>query len=134
MQVRELEQELGCTQVRTSENMKGFQKTERKIKELLFQQEEDKKNQDKMSEIANKLQQKIKVYKQQIEEAEEIAALNLAKFRKAQQDFEENEERVKLADEAMYSLRMNHGSSLLVIISKFILKIPNIQILESGVK
>ena len=120
MQVRELEQELGCTQVRTSENMKGFQKTERKIKELLFQQEEDKKNQDKMSEIANKLQQKIKVYKQQIEEAEEIAALNLAKFRKAQQDFEENEERVKLADEAMYSLRMNCGSSLLVIISKFI--------------
>jgi len=134
MQVRELEQELGCTQVRTSENMKGFQKTERKIKELLFQQEEDKKNQDKMSEIANKLQQKIKVYKQQIEEAEEIAALNLAKFRKAQQDFEENEERVKLADEAMYSLRMNRGSSLLVIISKFILKIPNIQILEFGVK
>ncbi len=134
MQVRELEQELGCTQVRTSENMKGFQKTERKIKELLFQQEEDKKNQDKMSEIANKLQQKIKVYKQQIEEAEEIAALNLAKFRKAQQDFEENEERVKLADEAMYSLRMNRGSSLLVIISKFILKIPNIHILEFGVK
>ena len=114
--------------------MKGFQKTERKIKELLFQQEEDKKNQDKMSEIANKLQQKIKVYKQQIEEAEEIAALNLAKFRKAQQDFEENEERVKLADEAMYSLRMNRGSSLLVIISKFILKIPNIHILEFGVK
>ena len=124
MQVRELEQELGCTQVRTSENMKGFQKTERKIKELLFQQEEDKKNQDKMSELANKLQHKIKVYKQQIEEAEEIAALNLAKFRKAQQDFEENEERAKLADGAMYSLRMNRGSSLLVIISKFILQIP----------
>merc|ERR1711971_1260805 len=30
-------------------------------------------------------QQKIKTYKKQIEEAEEIAALNLAKFRKAQQ-------------------------------------------------
>merc|ERR1712241_130825 len=29
-----------------------------------------------------KLQQKIKTYKKQIEEAEEIAALNLAKFRK----------------------------------------------------
>ena len=38
-----------------------------------------------MSELANKLQAKIKTYKQQIEEAEEIAALNLAKFRKAQQ-------------------------------------------------
>ena len=50
-----------------------------------------------MSELANKLQAKIKTYKQQIEEAEEIAALNLAKFRKAQQELEEVEERVKLA-------------------------------------
>merc|ERR1712142_788415 len=33
-------------------------------------------------------QQKIKTYKRQIEEAEEIAALNLAKFRKAQQELE----------------------------------------------
>merc|ERR1711962_1496125 len=46
---------------------------------------------------ASKLQSKIKVYKQQIEEAEEIAALNLAKFRKAQQELEEVEERAKLA-------------------------------------
>ena len=35
-----------------------------------------------MSELAAKLQQKIKTYKKQIEEAEEIAALNLAKYRK----------------------------------------------------
>merc|ERR1712243_539434 len=50
-----------------------------------------------MSELAAKLQGKIKTYKQQIEEAEEIAALNLAKFRKAQQELEETEERAKLA-------------------------------------
>merc|ERR1712012_1209730 len=50
-----------------------------------------------MSELASKLQMKIKTYKQQIEEAEEIAALNLAKFRKAQQELEETEERAKLA-------------------------------------
>ena len=51
----------------------------------------------RMSELAAKLQTKIKTYKQQIEEAEEIAALNLAKFRKAQQELEEVEERAKLA-------------------------------------
>merc|ERR1712098_334325 len=51
-----------------------------------------KKNQDRMSDLAAKLQSKIKTYKQQIEEAEEIAALNLAKFRKAQQELEEAEE------------------------------------------
>merc|ERR1711892_801839 len=70
---------------------------ERKAKELAFAQGEDSKNQDRMSELAGKLQQKIKTYKQQIEEAEEIAALNLAKFRKAQQELEETEERAKLA-------------------------------------
>merc|ERR1712186_245703 len=70
---------------------------ERKAKELAFAQGEDKKNQDRMPELAGKLQGKIKTYKQQIEEAEEIAALNLAKFRKAQQELEETEERAKLA-------------------------------------
>jgi predicted nucleic acid-binding Zn-ribbon protein len=89
--------ELGSVQSRTSETYKSFQKAERRIKELQFQQEEDHKNQDRMSELASKLQQKIKTYKKQIEEAEEIAALNLAKFRKAQQEMEEAEERSKLA-------------------------------------
>ena len=47
-----------------------------------------------MSDLANKLQAKIKTYKKQIEEAEEIAALNLAKFRKAQQELEVENKRV----------------------------------------
>ena len=60
-------------------------------------------NQDQMSALANKLQQKIKTYKKQIEEAEEIAALNLAKFRKAQQELEETEERARLAETMMHN-------------------------------
>merc|ERR1719378_1206120 len=98
--IRELESELSSVQSRTSENMKAFQRAERKVKELAFASDEDKKNQDRMSDLAGKLQQKIKTYKQQIEEAEEIAALNLAKFRKAQQEFEEVEEQAKMADVA----------------------------------
>merc|ERR1711971_226589 len=97
LRIRELEAELGSTQVQTGESVKAFQRTDRKVKELKFAQDEDKKNQDRMSDLANKLQQKIKTYKQQIEEAEEIATLNLAKFRKAQQELEETEERAKLA-------------------------------------
>merc|ERR1711937_996941 len=73
--IRELEIELGTVQTHTGDNMKAHQKAERKIKELQFQNDEDKKNQDRMSELASKLQQKIKSYKKQIEEAEEIAAL-----------------------------------------------------------
>jgi len=96
--IRELELELGSVQARTGENSKGYQKSERRVKEISFQLEEDKKNQDRMSELASKLQVKIKTYKKQIEEAEEIAALNLAKYRKAQQELEETEERSKLAE------------------------------------
>merc|ERR1712168_329127 len=110
--VRELEMELGSVQGRTSENSKGFQKSERRVKELAFQIDEDKKNQDRMSELAAKLQQKIKTYKKQIEEAEEIAALNLAKYRKAQQELEENEERSKMAESQMSVVRISRGGSI----------------------
>merc|ERR1711971_463131 len=95
--VHELEAELAGTQARTGESAKAYQRAERKCKELAFTSGEDKKNQDRMTDLASKLQSKIKTYKQQIEEAEEIAALNLAKFRKAQQELEEVEERAKLA-------------------------------------
>ena len=37
-----------------------------------------------MQEVVDKLQNKVKSYKKQIEEAEEIAALNLAKFRQVE--------------------------------------------------
>merc|ERR1712136_126646 len=65
--IRELEIELGNVQAHTSESAKGHQKAERKIKELAFQNDEDRKNQDRMSDLATKLQAKIKTYKKQIE-------------------------------------------------------------------
>merc|ERR1712165_502632 len=97
--IRELEIELGNVQAKTGENMKAHQRSERKIKELQFQNDEDGKNQDRMSDLASKLQGKIKTYKKQIEEA---AALNLAKFRKAQQELEETEDRAKMAETALH--------------------------------
>jgi len=91
--IHELETELGSIQSHTSENGKALQKSDRRVKELQFAIDEDKKNQDRMSELASKLQAKVRTYKNQIEDAEEIAALNLAKFRKAQQELEEVDER-----------------------------------------
>merc|ERR1712127_524712 len=58
--IRELEIELGSSQSRTTDNMKSHQKAERKIKELAFQNDEDKKNQGSMADLAGKLQSKIK--------------------------------------------------------------------------
>merc|ERR1711910_166453 len=71
--IREMEIELGGVQSRTSESSKAYQKSERRIKAC----------------------------KKQIEEAEEIAALNLAKFRKAQQELEETEDRARLSESAL---------------------------------
>jgi len=90
--VKELEAGLSDESSRYSDCMKNYRKCERRIKELSFQSEEDKKNHDRMSDLVDKLQLKIKTYKRQIEEAEEIAALNLAKFRKVQQDLESRQE------------------------------------------
>merc|ERR1712043_67592 len=58
--IREMEMELGGIQSKTSETYKAYQKSERRIKELMFQRDEDKKNSDRITELAQKLQQKIK--------------------------------------------------------------------------
>merc|ERR1712061_515845 len=60
--IRELESELDAEIRRNTDVLKNLRKAERSIKELTFAGDEDKKK--------------------QIEEAEEIAALNLAKYRK----------------------------------------------------
>ncbi|XP_069168163.1 myosin heavy chain, muscle-like [Procambarus clarkii] len=91
--VRELESQLDDESRRHSDAQKNLRKCERRIKELTFQSDEDKKNHERMQDLVDALQQKVKTYKRQIEEAEEIAALNLAKFRKAQQELEEAESR-----------------------------------------
>merc|ERR1712121_180812 len=106
MRIRELEMELGTVQTETQDSYKAFTRAERRVKELQFQQDEDKKNADRMGELATRLQSKVKTYKQQIEEAEEIAALNLTKFRKAQQELEETDERAKFAEQSIGVLRM----------------------------
>merc|ERR1711963_498646 len=105
-----IEMELNRTIQHTDEVHK-ITKGERRVKELLFQQEENKKNQDRITDLVDKLQQKIKSYKKQIEEAEEIAAINLAKFRKAQQDFEEAEERSKLCEVNIAKFRSTRAAS-----------------------
>ena len=53
----------------------------------------------------NKLQLKIRTYKQQVEDAEEIAALNLAKYKKSQNDVEEAEERATINQQALSKVK-----------------------------
>merc|ERR1712039_1139529 len=80
--IRELESELDAESRRNTDVFKNLRKAERSIKELTFGADEDKKNHERMQGLIDQLQGKVKSYKKQIEEAEEIAALNLAKYRK----------------------------------------------------
>merc|ERR1711872_1078498 len=61
--VKELEAGLSDETNRYADCMKNFRKCERRIKELVFQSEEDKKNYDRMQDLVDKLQVKIKTYK-----------------------------------------------------------------------
>merc|ERR1712012_258686 len=93
--VRELEVELDNEQRRYAETEKGLRKQDRRLKELAFQADEDRKSQERLQDMIDKLQQKIKTYKRQ---AEEIAAINLAKYRKVQVELEDSEERADMAE------------------------------------
>merc|ERR1711974_514016 len=66
-----------------------------------FQGDEDRKNHERMQALIDQLQGKIKSYKKQIEEAEEIAALNLAKFRTAQNTLADSAERADIDEQVL---------------------------------
>merc|ERR1719454_2766274 len=99
--IRELESEMDAENRRCTDAQKNLRRSERHIKELTYQQDEDRKNHERMQALIDQLQGKIKSYKKQIEEAEEIAALNLAKFRQVQTNLGECEERADLNEQAL---------------------------------
>merc|ERR1711994_1121463 len=99
--IRELQSELEAENRRLAEGTKNLRKSERHIKELTFASDEDRKNHERMQTLIDQLQGKIKSYKKQIEEAEEIAALNLAKFRKVQGNLTEAEASADLNEQAL---------------------------------
>lgn len=56
-------------QKRAADAIKGVRKYERRVKELTYQTEEDKKTVLRLQDLVDKLQLKVKVYKRQNEEA-----------------------------------------------------------------
>merc|ERR1719230_231360 len=99
--IRELESEVESENRRNADSQKNLRKSERRIKELSFAADEDRKNHERMQNLVDQLQAKIKSYKKQIEEAEEIAALNLAKFRKVQGNLSEATECADINEQAL---------------------------------
>jgi len=104
--IRELETELDSENRRMSDAQKNLRKSERRIAELTYQQDEDRKNHERMQGLIDQLQSKVRTYKKQIEEAEEIAALNLAKFRQTQGNLEESFGRADLNEQVLAKMKV----------------------------
>merc|ERR1711950_44172 len=111
--IRELESDLDAENRRNADSLKNLRKSERKIKELTYSQEEDRKNHERMQGLIDQLQGKIKSYKKQIEEAEEIAALNLAKYRQVQTNLSGAVERADVSEQALAKSRARSRASSL---------------------
>ncbi|KPP63493.1 myosin heavy chain-like, partial [Scleropages formosus] len=101
----ELESEVEGEQRRGADAIKGVRKYERRVKELTYQTEEDKKNITRLQDLVDKLQLKVKSYKRQAEEAEEQANTHLSRYRKVQHELEEAQERADIAESQVNKLR-----------------------------
>merc|ERR1719343_1754334 len=111
--ISELCSELDAENRRFSDAQKNLRKSERHVKELTYTQEEDRKNHERMQALIDQLQGKIKSYKKQIEEAEEIAALNLAKYRQVQSNLAQSGERADLSEQALAKMKAQSRASSL---------------------
>merc|ERR1711897_29375 len=111
--IRELESEMDAENRRCTDAQKNLRKSERHIKELTYQQDEDRKNHERMQGLIDQLQGKIKSYKKQIEEAEEIAALNLAKYRQVQTYLAGAQERADVSEQALAKSKARSRASSL---------------------
>merc|ERR1719479_499995 len=111
--IRELESEVDAEARRMADTMKNLRKSERHIKEITYAQDEDRKNHETMQVLVDSLQSKIKTYKKQIEEAEEIASLNLAKYRTVMARLSDAEEQADLNEKALAKTKVKvRGASV----------------------
>merc|ERR1712064_249378 len=85
---------------------KSMTRMDTRIRELESElEDENRKNHELMQALIDQLQGKIKSYKKQIEEAEEIAALNLAKYRQAQNNVAGAQERADVNEQALAKMK-----------------------------
>jgi len=82
--MRELVGEIDNEERRRAEALKNLKKTERGVNEYLYRSNEDNRNSERIKDLIDRMQQQVRMFKKQLEEAEDIAANNLAKFKVVQ--------------------------------------------------
>merc|ERR1712233_117136 len=89
----QLESELANQRGRNTQVGRSQQAAERRLRELQMQRAGEEEKRSKMEALTKGLEAKLQGYRRQVEEAQEIAAVSLAKYRlrRAQQQLEEAE-------------------------------------------
>lgn len=72
---------------------------------MAAQAEEEKKNNQRLQDQIARLQRQLKTIKKQVEEAEDIANINLSKFRKASNQLKDAEERAVVAESELSKIK-----------------------------
>lgn len=91
----QLEAELDLEKSKEQEFIKELRRLEKRNKELIEQNGEEQNRLLSLGDAYEKLQDKMKKYKGQIEGAEEQAAENLSKYKKLQRELEDAEDRAE---------------------------------------
>jgi chromosome segregation ATPase len=105
MRIVELEEFLSKEKGMHVETTTVLHKKERSVKELLLQSEEDRKNILILQESLERLNEKIKMYKRQLEEQEAISNSNIMRVKKFQRELESAEGRANEAESSLNSFR-----------------------------
>merc|ERR1719336_2616720 len=105
MRIVELEEFLSKEKAMHVETTTALHKKERSVKELLLQSEEDRKNILILQESLERLNEKIKMYKRQLEEQEAISNSNIMRVKKFQRELEAAEARANEAESSLNSFR-----------------------------
>lgn len=102
---------MDAEQKRHQDTIKEMKKQEKRIKDFSVELDDERKNQTRLQDLVEKLSEKLRTYKKQLEETEEIASLNLAKYRKTQHELEEAAQRADQAENQIAKVRAKNRST-----------------------
>merc|ERR1712110_966292 len=105
IRITELEEMINVEKKSHAATMTEMQVKTRQIKELVLQSEEDRKNIIILQESLDKLNEKIKMYKRQLEEQESISNANIMRVKKFQRELETAENRAEEAESTLNQFR-----------------------------
>merc|ERR1712117_686376 len=103
--IEELEVLLSTEKKTHVETTTCLHKKEQSIKQLLLHSEEDRKNILILQESLDKLNEKIKMYRRQLEEQESISNSNIMRVKKFQRELESAESRAEEAESTLNQFR-----------------------------